>query len=120
MRIIFNRKNKEIEKLTRLLQEKDDYILRLENELGLRRVDDEYKRMGGKEYVDTRDFYRDDMKTRFEGYTAGIKSGVFTINEVKKFEGLPPLPHGDKRNLTEEDMALLRDIQNQKIHTTGN
>jgi phage portal protein BeeE len=32
---------------------------------------------------------------RWGNYSQGIQSGVYSINEVRSLEGLPPIPDGD-------------------------
>jgi hypothetical protein len=41
------------------------------------------------------DLLRADIKTRYEAYKTAIMSGFKTQNEVRKVEGLPPMPGGD-------------------------
>lgn len=38
---------------------------------------------------------RGDFKTRMEGYQIGVTNGVYTRNEVRELEDMPPLDNGD-------------------------
>lgn len=44
---------------------------------------------------DTSNFVRADTEKRFAGYKSGIESGVLTLNNARKREGLPPVEGGD-------------------------
>jgi len=37
---------------------------------------------------------RSDSRTRYEVYTSGIAAGILTVNEVRRLEGLAPVPGG--------------------------
>lgn len=39
---------------------------------------------------------RSDPQTRFECYSKAFATGVYSINEMRKFEGLPSVEHGDE------------------------
>jgi len=49
---------------------------------------------------------RGDSKSRADSYTAGIQNGYYTINEVRAWENLPPVPGGDEARVQ---------IQNQPV-----
>ena len=38
---------------------------------------------------------RGDHSTRYQTYTAAARDGILTINEIRKYEDLPPVPWGD-------------------------
>ena len=40
---------------------------------------------------------RGDYKSRMEGYQVGVQTGIFTPNEVRAKEDMPPMPGGDRR-----------------------
>jgi HK97 family phage portal protein len=44
---------------------------------------------------DTSNFTRADTEKRFAAYKSGIESGVLTLNDARKREGLPPVDGGD-------------------------
>jgi HK97 family phage portal protein len=49
---------------------------------------------------------RGDSKSRAESYASGIQNGYYTINEVRAWENLPPVPGGDEARVQ---------IQNQPV-----
>lgn len=40
---------------------------------------------------------RGDVKTRWEAYRLGRESGVYSVNDIRAFEDLPPVPEGNGR-----------------------
>ncbi len=43
------------------------------------------------------DLQRADFKTRWEGYQLGRDAGVYSVNDIRQLEGLPPVENGDIR-----------------------
>lgn len=46
--------------------------------------------------LDLDDLVRGDFASRITTYRSGIESGIFTVNEVRAWEGLPPVDGGDE------------------------
>jgi HK97 family phage portal protein len=56
----------------------------------------EEERAAGYEIeFDTSNFTRADTEKRFAAYKSGVESGVLTLNDARKREGLPPVAGGD-------------------------
>jgi phage portal protein BeeE len=47
-------------------------------------------------------FLRGDLQARSQSYSTLIASGVVTVEEVRRAEGLPPLPEGQENEPTME------------------
>lgn len=43
------------------------------------------------------DLQRADFKTRWEGYRLGREAGVYSVNDIRQMEGLPPVEDGEGR-----------------------
>ena len=66
------------------LEEEADYKLLRDNENGL------YTK------IDARGLLRGDNKSRMEYYKGGVLNGIFSINDVRGWEDLPPIDGGDE------------------------
>jgi HK97 family phage portal protein len=49
---------------------------------------------------------RGDTEARFNSYEKGIRMGIYTRNEVRGFENLPPVPGGDVVTVQMQDVPL--------------
>lgn len=49
---------------------------------------------------------RGDSKTRRESYQTGLQNGYYTINEVRSWEGLPPIPGGDESRIQTQNAPI--------------
>jgi hypothetical protein len=52
---------------------------------------------------DLNQFLRADLNTRMQAYQVGIAAGIYTVDEVRASEGLPPAPEGTISNDPEPD-----------------
>jgi HK97 family phage portal protein len=60
------------------------------------------------EYVefDTGALYRSEFKDRLDGLAAGVKGGIYAINEARALEDLGPVPYGDEPRVQQQDVPL--------------
>lgn len=49
---------------------------------------------------------RGDTETRFSSYTQGLQSGIYTVNEVRALENLPPISGGDVARVQMQNVPL--------------
>lgn len=49
---------------------------------------------------------RGDTETRFNSYQTGLMSGIYTVNEVRALENLPPVPGGDEARVQMQNVPL--------------
>lgn len=64
----------------------------------------DYKLLGGQaggfySKIDVRGLLRGDNKSRMEFYKGGVTNGIFSINECRAWEDLPPIEGGDKNRV---------------------
>lgn len=70
---------------------------------------DEERDAGYEIEFDTSNFARADIAARFSAYKSGIESGVYTLNEARDREGLPPVEGGDKPMRSVQTIPLAPD-----------
>ncbi len=61
---------------------------------------------------------QDDVAAKSEEYTAGLKWGWFTINEVREDQGLPPVSGGDVIYINSSETPLATSASNAKKQPT--
>lgn len=71
-------------------------IEQFEDELERTLLSPEERDAGFSIEFDTSKFVRADLEKRFASLKTGIESGVFTLNEARATEGLPPVAGGDQ------------------------
>ena len=49
---------------------------------------------------------RGDMKERMEGLKTAVQGGVYTVNEARRFENLPPVEYGDSPRMQQQMVPL--------------
>lgn len=52
---------------------------------------------------------RGDSKSRAASYQSGLQNGYYTINEVRAWEGLPPIPGGDVPRIQTQNAPITAD-----------
>lgn len=57
---------------------------------------------------------RGDFQTRISGYSVGLQSGFYSVNDIRRFEDLRPIDNGDQHrvplaNIDIEDTAIVTD-----------
>jgi HK97 family phage portal protein len=72
----------------------------LDDMFGLRGVPDEYTEF------DTTALLRSDFKTRIEGLARGVQGGIYSPNEVRALEGLPPAKDGEDPRVQQQVVPL--------------
>lgn len=70
---------------------------RLEEEADYKLLDGQSQGFYSK--IDARGLLRGDNKSRMEFYRGGVTSGIFSINECRNWEDLPPIEGGDKHHV---------------------
>jgi HK97 family phage portal protein len=55
---------------------------------------------------DTQVLLRSDFKTRLDGLTSAVRGGVYSVNEARRMEHLPPVEYGDDVRVQQQDVPL--------------
>ena len=65
--------------------------------------------------VDWRGLTRADTKTRYDSYEVALRAGFFTIDEVRRLEGLPPLPESVVSDISNQPPGITPGEEQQAI-----
>lgn len=84
-----------------------NYVLReieeaFEDLFGFGEDDYRYHRLN----FDTQVLLRSDFKTRLDGLTSAVRGGVYSVNEARRMEHLPPVEYGDDVRVQQQDVPL--------------
>jgi phage head maturation protease len=66
---------------------------------------------GYRVLFDLTDYMKSNPTERWATYTAGKNLGVYTVNDIRRMEGLPPLPGGDEQPAPQEEPPVTNDVQ---------
>ena len=68
--------------------------------------------------IDVRGLLRGDNKSRMEYYKGGVTNGIFSINDCRSWEDLPPVEGGDE-HFVQAQMIPVSAAANQQINTNN-
>ena len=83
-----------------------------EQEFNLKLLTPEQRRAGYYWKFNLNALLRGDFAKRLDGYFKGIRSGVYTPNDVRKLEDLPPVKEGGDELYMSKDMIPIKQILN--------
>lgn len=83
-----------------------------EQEFNLKLLTPEQRRAGYYWKFNLNALLRGDFAKRLDGYFKGIRSGVYTPNDVRKLEDLPPIKEGGDELYMSKDMIPIKQILN--------